>query len=155
MRIIFSPPSENDFKQLFLSSPLRKGGGLDDINIYQPRGIAHRRGSGILSFISGVAKRVLPFIIKAAKPSVKEFGSSVVKDLVHGNRPLRKSLKKHGIKAVKQTGLRLIRGSGRIMKKNKKKKNNKISPGKRKNTPCMKKRKKKSCGYKRDIFEMI
>ena len=74
MRIIFSPPSENDFKQLFLSSPLRKGGGLDDINIYQPRGIAHRRGSGILSFISGVAKRVLPFIIKAAKPSVKEFG---------------------------------------------------------------------------------
>ena len=35
MRITFIPPSENEFKLLFTSSPLHKGGGLDAINIFQ------------------------------------------------------------------------------------------------------------------------
>ena len=134
MRVAFIPPSENEFKHLFISAPLRKGGGLEDIAIFQPRGLANRRGSGILSFISGVAKRVLPFLIKAAKPAAREFGSAVVSGVINGKRPLRKSLKKNGIKAIKKTGLRLIRGSGKIKKK---------------------KKKKSTCGYKRDIFELV
>ena len=145
MRIAFSPPSENEFKQLFLSVPLRKGGGFEDMNIYQPRGLAPRRGSGILSFISGIAKKVLPFIIKAAKPSVKEFGSSVMKDVITGDKPLRKSLKQHGIKALKQSGMRLIRGSGRVVKRKRKRKA--MKRNKRKN--------KRTCGYKRDIFDNV
>ena len=129
MRILFTPPSENEFKQLFLSSPLRKGGGLDDISIFQPKGIPYRRGSGVLSFISGVAKKILPFIWKAAKPSAKEFGSNVVRDVLN-KKPLRQSLKKNGLKAVRKTGVRLIRGSGKVQKKRrnvvkKKKKNTK------------------------------
>ena len=81
MRISFIPPSEHDFKVLFSSTPLHKGAGLGDINIFQPRRSSHARGNtrggGIFSFI---AKRVLPFIFKAAKPSAKTFVSSVVKD---------------------------------------------------------------------------
>ena len=147
MRMTFTPPTENDFKQLFLSSPLRKGGGIDDINIFQPRSIAYRRGSGILSFISGVAKRVLPLLIKAAKPAAKEFGTSMVKDIMQGKKPIRRSLKDNGINALKQTGLRLIRGSGKVVKKKK----NIRKRGNNKKT----KRKKQSHGYKNDIFKIL
>ena len=74
MRITFIPLSEDEFKLLSTSSPLHKGGGLDDINIFQPKQTflmqRSRRGGGILSFL---AKRVLPFIFKAAKPSAKTF----------------------------------------------------------------------------------
>ena len=82
MRVTFTPPSENDFKQLFLSSPLRKGAGLEDISIFQPKGIPYRRGSGLLSVISGVAKKILPFLMRMAKPATKEFGHSVVRDVI-------------------------------------------------------------------------
>ena len=118
MRVTFTPPSENEFKQLFLASPLKKGGGLEDINVFQPRGIPYRRGSGIFSILSGVAKRVLPFLIKATKPAAREFGSSVVKDILK-KKPLRQSLKKNGIKALKKTGVRLVRGTGKVRKKRK------------------------------------
>ena len=95
-----------------------------------------------------MAKRVLPFIIKAAKPAAKEFGSAVIKDVIEGDKPIRKSLKQNGIKALKQTGLRLMRGSGRVHKKNKKiKKLVKRNGSKR--------TKKRTSRYKRDIFDMI
>ena len=116
MRILFTPPSENEFKQLFLSSPLRKGGGLEDTAIFQPKGIPYRCGSGVLSFISGVAKKILPFIWKTAKPAAKEFGSNVDRDVLN-KKALRRSLKKNGLKAVRKTGVRLIRGSGKVQKK--------------------------------------
>ena len=138
MRITFIPPCEDDFKRLFLSVPLRKGGGIEDIDVFQPS-VGYRKGSGILSFISGIAKKVFPFLVKAAKPSVKEFGSSVVKDVLTGNTPLRKSLKNNGMKAIQQTGLRLIRGRVNKKKKNIKKVNNNKNPARK---------------YKRDIFEM-
>ena len=97
MRVTFTPPSENEFKQLFLSSPLKKGGGLEDISVFQPRGIPQRRGSGIFSILSGVAKRVLPFLMKADKPAAREFDSSVVRDVLK-NKPLNQFLKKHGVR---------------------------------------------------------
>ena len=118
MRISFIPPSEHEFKVLFSSTPLHKGSGLDDISIFQPKrlhqSVGNRRGAGIFSFI---AKRVLPFIFKAAKPAAKQFVSSVVKDTIKGKKNLKESLKKHGIKALKDTGLNLLSGSGKVMKK--------------------------------------
>ena len=149
MRVVFIPPTENDFKQLFLSLPLRKGGGLDDISLFQPSTSAplrYRKGSGIFSFISKVAKRVLPFLIKASNPAAKEFGSAVIKDIMEGKTPTRKSLKMHGVKALKQMGLRLIKGSGRLSKKKRKF----IKRG-----DVKKKKKKFTRGYKRDIFDMF
>ena len=136
MRVTFVPPSENEFKQLFLSSPLKKGGGLEDINIFRPQGIPHRRGSGFFSVISGVAKKILPFLMKAVKPAAQDFGSSVVRDVLR-KKTLSKSLKKNGIKALKKTGMRLVKGSGKIQKKKNIKKN----------------KKRKNKGYKSCIFD--
>ena len=59
----------------------------------------------------------MPFIFKAAKPAAKQFVSSVVKDTIKGKKPIKQSLKKHGIKALKDTGLNLLSGSGKIIKK--------------------------------------
>ena len=157
MRVTFTPPSETEFKQLFLSSPLKKGGGLEDINIFQPRGIPHRRGSGIFSILTGVAKKVLPFLMKAAKPAAQEFGSSVVRDILK-KKSLRQSLKKNGIKALKKTGMRIVRGSGRVKKKKMRNNNNsnKIRRRRRrrkKNKKNNKKRSSRSKGYKSSIFD--
>ena len=161
MRISFIPPSEYEFKVLFPSSPLHKGSGLDDINIFQPKRFYHTpgngRGGGIFSFI---AKRVLPFIFIAAKPSAKEFVSSVVKDTIKGKRPIKQSIKKHGIKALKDTGLKLLSGSGKITKKKKRRKYKgrivskylrKNNNNKKKNTKKTKTRRR----YMNDIFSSI
>ena len=149
MRIAFIPPSEDDFKSLFLSTPLHKGGGLSDINIFQPRhhtvSPRSRKGGGIFSFL---AKKVLPFIIKAAKPSAKTFATSVLKDVITGKTPIKQSIKKHGIKAVKETGMKMLTGSGRIIKKKKSKQVLK--------TLRSRVKKKYSAGrYKKDIFDII
>ena len=153
MRISFIPPSEHEFKVLFSSTPLHKGSGLDDISIFQPKRLHHsvgnRRGAGIFSFI---AKRVLPFIFKAAKPAAKQFVTSVVKDTIKGKKPLKESLKKHGIKALKDTGLNLLSGSGKIMKKRRiTSKYLPINKIKKKNGNNRKTRRR----YKNDIFSTI
>ena len=157
MRIVFTPPSEEEFKQLFLSVPLRKGGGVEDISVFQPHlpysQRYNRKGAEFFSFISGIAKRVLPFLFKAAKPAAKEFGSAIVNDVIKGNVPIKQSLKKHGIKALKDTSLRLFKGSGRITKRKKrgvKKRKKKIKK------KCIRKNKKKTrTEYKSDIFFLI
>ena len=151
MRIFFIPPSKYEFKVLFSSVPLHKGAGLDNISVFQPRRTSHargnRRGAGIFSFI---AKRVLPFIFKAAKPSSKTFVSSVVKDAIKGKRPIKQSVKKHGIKALKHTGLKLLSRSGKIRKKKNRKKKTVL-----KHLKKSKKKTKSRRGYKKDIFSSI
>ena len=141
MRVVFTPPTEGEFKQLFAIEPLRKGGGLEDISIYQPP-LGLRRGGGILSFISGVAKRIFPFLLRSAKPAVREFGSAVAADMIANKRPFKKSVKKHGLKALKKTGLRLLKGSGGVSKKRK----------------SVKKRKKRKIAlerYKTDVYDLL
>ena len=130
MRVTFIPPSENEFKKLFLSTPLRRGGGLEDISVFYP---THRKGGGILSVISGMARKVLPFIFKAVGPSAKEFGKGVLTDMMTEASPLKESLRKHGIQAAKSTGLRLLKGSGKRRKSKKKKKGRRNKPNLDKN----------------------
>ena len=153
MRISFIPPSEHEFKVLFSSTSLHKGSGLDYISIFQPKRLHHsvgnRRGAEIFSFI---AKRVLSFIFKAAKPAAKQFVSSVVKDTIKGKKTLKESLKKHGIKALKDRGLNLLSGSGKIMKKRRiTSKYLPINKIKKKNGNNRKTRRR----YKNDIFSTI
>ena len=163
MRISFISPSEYEFKVLFSTSPLHKGSGLDDISIFQPKRLHHsvgnRRGGGIFSFI---AKRVLPFIFKAVKPAAKQFVSSVVKETIKGKRPIKQSLKKHGIKALKDTGLKLLSGSGKIIKKERKRRRKYKGRIISKYLTINKKKKKKKSNikktrrrYKNDIFSTI
>lgn len=116
MRILFIPPSEADFKVLFNADPLKNGGSISDISFFTPA----KRGGGVLSLISRIAKRVFPFLVRSAKPAVKQFGLSMLNDVVSGRRNVKKSLKKRGIAALKQTGRNMIKemnGSGRNIKK--------------------------------------
>lgn len=155
MRITFIQPTECEFKSLFLSTPLRKGGGIEDINIFQPKYPSllrkSRRGGGIFSFLT---KRVLPFIFKAAKPSAKTFVSSVLNDLTTGKRPIKESLKKHGIQALKDTGRNLISGSGKVVRRRRRRRNKSYLQSIKK---IDKKKKKKMMRhqYKSNIFDGI
>ena len=63
MRVIFIPPTENKFRKLFLSDPLRKGGGFEDISVFHPPP-TYTRGGGIFSTLTGIARKALPFLIK-------------------------------------------------------------------------------------------
>ena len=90
--------------------------GFDHISIYQPKSFSqysrNRRGGGIFSFI---ARRVLPFVFKAAKPAAKIFISSVVKDTItRKKKTFKESVKKHGLKA-----LNILNGAGKTRKKKK------------------------------------
>ena len=158
MRIIFTPPSEEEFKQLFHSIPLRKGGGLNDISVFQPYLPSiqrhNRKGAGFFSFISGIAKNVLPFLFNAAKPAAKQFGTAVMKDVLEGNVPIKKSLKRHGMNALKDTGLRLLKGSGRINKKKRRKRRGRSVTRKIKRN-LKKKKSNKKLQYKSDIFSLV
>ena len=105
-------------------------------------------------------RRVLPFIFKAAKPAAKQFVSSVVKDTIKGKKPLKQSLIKHGIKALKDTGLNLLSGSGKIMKKRRKRRrkykgritSKYLTMNKRKKNSNNRKTRRR---YKNDIFSTI
>ena len=148
MRVTFIPPTEDDFKKLFLSQPLRKGGGLEDISVFYP---GRRRGGSILSAISGVAKKVIPFLFRAVSPSAKEFGRAVITDMITEKRPLRDSLKRHGIRAAKSAGLRILNGSGRVRSKliRKKKKKSRV---KARNSRS---RQQRVGTYKNDVYGLL
>ena len=85
-----------------------------------------------------------------AKPSVKTFATSVLKDAITGKTPIKQSIKKHGIKALKETGMKMLSGSGRITKK-------------KKSIPVLKalwarlktNKKKYSTGRYKDIFDIV
>ena len=142
MRVVFTPPSEDEFRRLFLSTPLRKGGGLEDISVFYP---SRRRGGGMLSTVTGVARRVLPFLYKAIKPAAREFGKSMLSDMITKERPLKESLKKHGIQAARMAGLRLLKGSGKRMSK---------KVGKKK-VKRVGRKKRMSNTYKNDVYSLL
>ena len=122
MRILFAPPSENEFKKLFSINRKVNGGGLNDITVFNP---SVRRGGGIFSTI---ARRVLPFLFNTVKPVVKEFGKNVASDILLNNKPWKETLKKRGVTALKETGRRVFSGSGssRVRKKSTRVKRDKI-----------------------------
>ena len=143
MRVIFIPPNENEFRKLFMSVPLRKGGGYEDISVFHPSP-AYARGGGLFSTLTGIAKKALPFLIKNVAPSVKEFGKDVLHDMVKGETGFKSSLKKRGIKALKNTGERILKGGVNRSKRNVKQKRLKKS--------SMKKKRRTN---KRDVYDLI
>lgn len=132
MRNMFIPPTRQEFDTLFLESHL-KGGGLHDIKVFYPPPLQRaRRGGGIFSILSGLAKKAIPFLIRNVAPEAVRMGQGVLGDVLEG-RKLRESLKSRGVEALKGVGKRIARGGGRIKKRR------------------VKQRKRKTC-YKNDIF---
>ena len=143
MRRAFIPPTRHEFDGIFLEGHVR-GGGLEDIRIFLPPPIQRgRRGAGIFTALSGLAKRAIPFLMRNVAPEAVRMGKGVIGDVLEGRR-LRDSLKARGLTILKGVGERLARG-GKIRKKHKK-----VITKKRKKRQ-LKSKAARVC-YKNDIF---
>ena len=123
MRTAFLIPSKNEFITLF-EDPLvlKRGGALSDITTFQSP-ILYQKGAGLFSFLKGIGKRVIPFIIKNVVPEALDMGKRIFDDVTSGQVKLRDSLKNRRLRAVRRVARRATtRGGGRIKKMKKKRK---------------------------------
>ena len=120
MRVLFIPPSQNDFKKLLLGAETglknKSGGGLSDISVFTPY-MPTRRGGGIFSTI---AQNIIPFLTKTLKPVAQEFGANVARDVLIDKKNLKSSLKNRCAQALKSTARRIVTGRGRTSNKGRK-----------------------------------
>ena len=141
MRVPYLPPASHHFDAVFNRNSLARGGGVDDIKIYQ------RRGGSFFGILGNVVKRAIPFLRRIILPEVGNLVNNVSQD-VSQNMPLRQSMRKNLVSAAKNVKNRLVRGGAKKKRKNSKKskKNKKIKTGKKKG--------KKHCHRKKntDIF---
>lgn len=144
MQHSFIPPSSREFNALFLDG-ISRGGGLSDIKIFYPSSFQRaRRGGGIFNFLSGLAKKAVPFLMRNVAPEVVSMGKNVLSDALEGRR-IRETLKERGIEALKGVGKRIVRGGGKRRKSKRKK--NRVLKRKRQ----LKRKIARNC-YKNDIF---
>lgn len=141
-RVVFLPPTENEFSNLLGSFPYQSGGTLDDIRTvhFAAPSRYHQRGAGFFSTLANIAKSVVPFLFRSIKPTALKFTQDVIHDVGSGQTNVRGALKKRGFEALREVGSRLIKGGKkrkrrRVTPRDKKKKNNKKkSACRRKNT---------------------
>ena len=116
--IAFKTLNEQEFNSISNSfSPTISGQGQGDINIfrrYRPNRLT--RGQGLLSILSQVGKRALPFIKDWILPSAREYGRNVLSDVI-GGKTLKSSLKSRGKESLQNLGQRIVRGQGSKKKK--------------------------------------
>lgn len=148
-RVVFYPPTENEFKTLLSSLPSSIGGSLSDIQTvkFAPPSRHHQRGAGFFSTIANIAKTAMPFLFRTFAPSALKFTRDVIDDVSGGDRNLKGVLKKRGFEALRGVGSRIMKGG--------KKRKHKRTP---KDAKRKKKKIKKGRGCKgstKDVFDMI
>ena len=147
MRVPFIAPLPHHFDDVFALQSIRdiKGGGLNDIRIYQ------KRGGSLFGILGGLFKRAIPFLKSILLPEIGNFVRNVTHDISQ-KVPSRESLKTNLLSSAKNIGSRIVRGGGKrkIVKSNLKRKNIKQSTSKKNK----KKKKKGHCvmKQKKDIF---
>ena len=78
-----------------------------DLPVYIPvrrlyfGGVRRQSGRGFLSLLGNLASKLLPFAQQYIFPSAKRAVQGITADVLSGERPLKKSLKAHGIGALK------------------------------------------------------
>ena len=111
--IAFKTLSEQEFNSISNSfSPIISGQGQGDINIfrrYRPNRLT--RGQGLLSILSQIGKRALPFLKEWVLPSAKEYGKNVLSDVI-GGKTFKSSLKSRGKESLQNLGQRIVKGRG-------------------------------------------
>ena len=123
MRTALVIPSKDEFITLF-EDPLvlKRGGALSDITTFQSP-VLYQKGAGLFSFLQGIGRRAIPFIIKNVVPEALDMGKRIFDDVTSGQVKLRDSLKNRGLRAVRGVARRATtRGGGRIKKMKKKRK---------------------------------
>jgi hypothetical protein len=77
------------------------------------RGSPYRqRGNGLGGFFGSLFRRLIPFAKQYVLPHAKTALKNVAVDVLEGGRPLRESLKDHGIGALKSVGRQIVGQSG-------------------------------------------
>ena len=111
--IAFKTLSEQEFNSLSGSfSPIISGQGQGDINIFRRyRSNRLTRGRGLLSILGQLGRKALPFLKEWILPSAKEYGKSVLGDVI-GGKSLKSSLKSRGKESLQNIGQRIVRGRG-------------------------------------------
>ena len=111
--IAFKTLSEQEFNVLSNSfSPIISGQGQGDINIFRRfRSNRLSRGRGLLSILSQIGRKALPFLKEWVLPSAKEYGKNVLSDVMAG-RALKSSLKSRGKESIQNIGQRIMKGKG-------------------------------------------
>ena len=111
-------PSTQEYLALFVQPRiLKRGGGQSDISTFQSP-IFYQKGAGLFSFLKGIGRRAIPFILKNVVPEAIDLGKAVLDDVASGNVKLKDSLKTRGVKALKGVARRTA-GGGRIKKRRK------------------------------------
>ena len=121
MRTALITPSKDDFFMLFEDPHiLKRGGALSDITTFQSP-IVYQKGAGFFSFLKGIGRRAIPFIMKNVVPAALDMGKGVLDDVTSGQVKLKDSLKRRGIAALKGVARQATTRGGRIQKKKKRK----------------------------------
>ena len=111
--IAFKTLSEQEFNSISNSfSPIISGQGQGDINIfrrYRPNRLT--RGQGLLSILSQIGKRALPFLKEWVLPSAKEYGKNFLSDVI-GGKTFKSSLKSRGKESLQNLRQRIVKGRG-------------------------------------------
>ena len=86
MRATFHPLARREFDTLFLERQTQ-GSGLDYIRIFLPPPVPRgRRGGGIFTVLSGLAKKAVPFLLRNVAPEAIQMGKDVLGDVLEGHR---------------------------------------------------------------------
>ena len=141
VRVSYISPSTEQFALIFsIGGTVSRGGGVGDIRNFHSD-VHYQKGSGIFSFLGNIARKSIPFLTNYIFPEVGNLVKNVVNDVSMGV-PVKTAVKRHGVKALKNTGRRVI-GSGKQKKKKIKKRRRNIKK---------KKQMKIQCGSSNDIF---
>ena len=109
--IAFKTLSEQEFNSISNSfSPIISGHGQGDINVFRRYKPKFSRDQGLLSILSQIGKRALPFLKEWVLPSAKEYGKNVLTDVISG-KTLKSSLKSRGKESLQNIGKKIM-GSG-------------------------------------------
>lgn len=142
MRVQYIQLNEVDLDEILGPYNLR-GGGLSDINVYQPR------GGSFFGVVGSILRRAIPIIKSLIVPELGTFAQNLTNDIGQ-NVNFRQSLRKNLVTSGKNIGRRLV-GGRRVRKKNIKKTNRKSKrkPAKRRRRKAVLKKKSRPVN---DIF---
>ena len=149
-RVLFYPPSEDEFSSLLGQIYYSSGSGLDNIRIakFSAPTRLHQRGGGFFSSLANLAKTAAPFLYRTIAPSALKFTQDVIQDVSSGQSGLKGALKKRGIQALKGVATKLMKGG--------RKKRQRRSIKKRVKKNLNTKKRKKPCNKRiKDVFDMI
>lgn len=113
MRVVYSPISVREFEILLNRDRPQRGGAISDIRTYQAPAGYYQKGSGIFSILGNIVRNSIPYIKRFILPSAMDFAGNVMKDYSSGSNNLKRSLKKHGVSAIKDIGKKILKGGRR------------------------------------------